>query len=187
MVGHMLKPSRSRSSVSPPARWTSVGNQSEMWISSELSVPFVDSSRSLQTHPTPRTPPAGRMEIVCLGFPSDGKPKLTAQQSLLAEQRQGCVAQLCSALQAKSQRGSGHGESGSCWGRLQSMEKFCSAECQCMRPMDSRPHAIGPSRGTHRQKGFSSPLSAGGYSLPQRRARRCLQGACRKESCPCQN
>lgn len=55
---HTLKPSSGLVPlVLPPARPTNVGSQSEMWMSSRLTVPGC-SSRGLATNPTPRTPPS---------------------------------------------------------------------------------------------------------------------------------
>lgn len=58
MVFHMLKPSSGFVPlVLPPARPTRVGSQSEMWISSWLTLPGCCSS-GLATNPTPRIPPS---------------------------------------------------------------------------------------------------------------------------------
>lgn len=60
MVLHTSKPSRGLVPlVLPPARFTSVGSQSEMWMSSRLFTPFCF-SKGLATKPTPRTPPSHR-------------------------------------------------------------------------------------------------------------------------------
>lgn len=58
MVFHMLKPSSGFMLFAlPPARPTKVGSQSEMWISSWLTLPGCCSS-GLATNPTPRIPPS---------------------------------------------------------------------------------------------------------------------------------
>lgn len=57
---HTLNPSRGFVPlVLPPAKPTSVGSQSEMWMSSWLTVPGCIRS-GLATNPTPRTPPSHR-------------------------------------------------------------------------------------------------------------------------------
>lgn len=60
MVFHMSNPSSGFVPlVLPPARPTRVGSQSEMWMSSRLTVPGCFSS-GLATNPTPRIPPSHR-------------------------------------------------------------------------------------------------------------------------------
>lgn len=51
--------------VCPPARCTSVGSQSEIWMSSWLSTPFCF-SKGLATKPTPLTPPSQRVHFLPL-------------------------------------------------------------------------------------------------------------------------
>lgn len=51
--------------VYPPASFTKVGNQSEMWISSWLSTPF-HFSKGLATNPTPLTPPSHNVHFLPL-------------------------------------------------------------------------------------------------------------------------
>lgn len=60
IVFHMSNPSSGFVPlVLPPARPTRVGSQSEMWMSSRLTVPGCFSS-GLATNPTPRIPPSHR-------------------------------------------------------------------------------------------------------------------------------
>lgn len=64
MVLHTSKPSRGLVLlVLPPARFTSVGSQSEMWMSSRLFTPFCF-SKGLATKLTPRMPPSHRVHFL---------------------------------------------------------------------------------------------------------------------------
>lgn len=66
MVFHMLNPSRGLVPlVLPPANLTSVGSQSEMCMSSLLTVPGF-SNNGLLTNPTPRMPPSHSVHFLPL-------------------------------------------------------------------------------------------------------------------------
>ena len=64
MVFQTSKPSRGLVPfVLPPASFTKVGSQSEMWMSSRVFTPF-RFSKGLATKPTPRTPPSHRLHFL---------------------------------------------------------------------------------------------------------------------------
>ena len=64
MVVHTSKPSRGLvPAVLPPASFTKVGSQSEMWMSSRVFTPF-RFSKGLATKPTARTPPSHRLHFL---------------------------------------------------------------------------------------------------------------------------
>lgn len=117
MVVHTSKPSRGLvPAVLPPASFTKVGSQSEMWMSSRVFTPF-RFSKGLATKPTARTPPSHRLHFlprrgqllppakVCppLSETQSGRGMRTSLMTRHVEERLGCVLLLNGASERKGE------------------------------------------------------------------------------------
>ena len=117
MVVHTSKPSSGLvPAVLPPASFTKVGSQSEMWMSSRVFTPF-RFSKGLATKPTARTPPSHRLHFlprrgqllppakVCppLSETQSGHSVRTSLMTRHVQERLGCVLLLNGASECKGE------------------------------------------------------------------------------------